>query len=380
VIVSWLRNTKTFSSPRHVRARKFAADGSSPWASHVNVYDAASVPIGYYPKLGADGAGGAVLCWHSSGAGSIFNSFIQRVSSAGSEVFPHNGVAVATTTANHIDPEFAFDAGSGSTTVVWNERNSGQSQWGIYGQRLDAAGTRLWGAGGTAFVAVDSIFKYLPRIVGYGADSIVVYGDEPTGQFGKNRALAFRVDSTGNFVWSGSPRVIASTLSTKSRLPTTIDCTGNVRVAWEDDRNGTPDVYAQAIHQDGSLGAAPNPFAILGLGSAGTFGFPNLMGKGTLCGGSTVTLEINNALPNASFALVIGATAINVPFLGAILTPAPDVVIPGLPIGPSSYLPLSGTWPTGLPSGLTLYFQVLVNDPGSQFGVAATNGLAATTP
>lgn len=380
VIVSWLRNTKTFASPRHVRARKFAADGSSPWASHVNVFDAISVPIGYYPKLDADGAGGAVVCWHRSDVSGVFNAFVQRITSAGAEVFAHNGVAVATTTTNHIDPSFTFDATSGATTVVWNERNAAQSQWGIYGQRIDAGGARLWGAGGKAFVPLDGLYEYLPQIVGHGSDAVVVYGDEPTSQFGKNRALAFRVDVAGNLVWSGSPLVIASTPSTKSRLPTTIDCTGNVRVAWEDDRNGTPDVYAQAIHLDGALGGAPSPFALVGSGSSGTFGIPNLNGTGTLCAGTTVTLEINNALPNAMFALVVGASAIHAPFFAATLVPSPDVILTGLQLGPSSFLPLAGTWPIGVPPGSTFYFQVLISDPGAQFGVAVTNGVAATTP
>lgn len=380
VIISWVRSIKTFSSPRHLRARRFAANASSPWASHVNLFDATSLPIAHWPSLAADGSGGAVACWHRSDGGGTFNGFIQRFTSAGAEYFAHNGVAVATTTTNHIDPAFWFDPVTQHTTIVWNERNATQSQWGIYGQRIDASGTRMWGAGGKPFVPVDTIYKYLPRIVGIGDDVIVTYAEEPLGPTGDARALAFRADALGNFVWSGSPRVIASTLSSKVRLPTVIDCTGNVRVAWEDDRNGTPDLYAQAIHHDGALGAAPSPFVDLGAGLAGTVGVPNLFGSGNLCASTSVTLTLESARPNSTFALIFGAASAYVPLLGGTLVPVPSFVFPGLPTGPSGSLPLFGTWPVGVPSGLTIYFQAWVVDPGGVFGVAASNGLAATSP
>jgi hypothetical protein len=60
VIVGWLRNIRSFSSPRHLRARKFSPAVTPLWASHVIVYDLFPLPIGYFPEIRRDGAGGAV--------------------------------------------------------------------------------------------------------------------------------------------------------------------------------------------------------------------------------------------------------------------------------------------------------------------------------
>lgn len=381
VIVSWIRNIKSFASPRHLRARRFTANGTSPWAANVNVFDALSLPIGYYPILEADGVGGAVLCWHRSEVSGIFNSFVQRVSASGTEVFAHNGVTVATSTAtNHIDPTLAYDPSTGDMFVFWNERNSAQSQWGIYGQRIDATGTRQWGVNGLIYAPVNTVYKFLPRAVPYAGGAIVTYGEEPTGLFGKDRAMAFRTDGSGALVGSFAPIEIASTLSTKSRMPTVIDCVGNVRAVWEDDRNGTPDLYAQAFNPDLTFGASPSPFADVGGELAGSAGTPNLSGEGNLCANTTVTLHFTNMAPNSSFAFFLGASAVNLPLLGGVLVPSPDFVFAGLPTGPTGALDLAGTWPAGVPSGLNLFFQAWVVDAGGVLGAAATNGLRATAP
>lgn len=381
VIISWLRSIKTFASPRHLRARRFTPSGTSPWAAHVNVFDALSLPIGYDPILKPDGQGGAMLCWHRSELSGIYNSFVQRVSASGAEVFPHNGVSVATsTTANHLDPTLAYDEASGDSFVFWNERNSAQSQWGIQGQRIDATGARQWGANGIAFAPVNTTYKFLPRAVPYADGAIVTYGEEPTGLFGKDQALAFRVDQAGTLIGSTSPVGIATTLSTKSRLPTVIDCVGNVRAVWEDDRNGSPDLYAQAFNPDLTFGPSPSAWLDLGNALAGTTGLPTLAGEGNLRAGTPVTLHLANMAPNSSFALIIGAFQANLSLLGGVLVPAPNLVIAGLPTGPTGALDLSGTWPAGVPNGASLYFQVWIVDAGGVAGAAATNGLRATAP
>ncbi len=56
VIVSYVRNIASFSSPRHVRAVKVSTTGAILWGP-VAVYDAASVPIAHWPQMMPDGAG-----------------------------------------------------------------------------------------------------------------------------------------------------------------------------------------------------------------------------------------------------------------------------------------------------------------------------------
>lgn len=255
VIVAWVRDTSTFQSPRNIRARRFAPDGTPLWANHVPVFDAGSVPIAYQPKLMTDGAGGALVLWHRS-AGNLFNSFVQRLAPDGTEIFAHNGAPVATSNLNHLDPALAFQPATGESFVFWNERNSAQSQWGIYAQKLTAIGSRAWGDNGLVLVPVNTTLKFLPRAVPVADGAAVFFGDEPTGQFNRDRVLGIRVDPNSNLVWGANPVVVSSHLSSKVRLPVTVDSNGVSRMVWEDNRSGEADVYGQNVNLDGTLGTA----------------------------------------------------------------------------------------------------------------------------
>ena len=123
-----------------------------------------------------------------------------------------------------------------------------------------------------------------------------------------------------------------------------------------------------------------DPFTDLRNGLAGTNGTPVLAGSGSLAPSTPMGLLLTNALPNSSSTLVIGLVGILLPFKGGVLVPNPDVVIFGLPTGPAGALALNGTWPAGLPSNVSFYFQHWVADPGGPAGFAASNGLQGTTP
>ena len=261
VIASWVRDVTTFSSSRHVRARKFAPDASPLWPAHVNVFDAASVPIAYTPKLEPDGAGGTLVLWHRSQS-NLYNSLVQHLSASGTELFPHNGVEVATTAMHHIDPALAYRQATGECFIFWNERNSLQSQWGIYAQKITAAGARAWGDAGRELQPVNTIYKSYPRCVQIGDGAAVFYYEEPTGQFNRDRLLGIRIDASGALVWPTTPLVVSSYLSSKARIPLTIDAAGVTKIVWEDDRSGTPDIYGQNVNPDGTLG--PSQTAIGG--------------------------------------------------------------------------------------------------------------------
>jgi len=380
VIVSWVRDITTFASNRHVRARKFGADGAPAWPSFVAVYDAGSVPIAHQPGLAPDGAGGALLWWHRSDLAGLFNSFAQHLDGAGTQLWPHNGVSVSTlATQSHLDPTLSYDPASGDSFVFWNERNSLQSQWGISGQRLDAAGTRQWGGSGLVLLPLNTVFKDAPRSVPWGDGALVFVRDEPTGQFGKDRVLGLRLDAAGNELWGAAPLPVSSVLATKSRLPVAIGCEGAARLAWEDDRNGSPDVFAQSVLADGTLGAAPGAWSDAGSPLAGTHGPPTLTGSGPPCAGGLVTLALADALEYSSAILVVGLSLLDAPFKGGTLVPDPDVLIGPLPIGPAGSLDLTATFPTGLPAGLMLWFQHWIVDPAGPKGLAASNAVEAVT-
>lgn len=123
-----------------------------------------------------------------------------------------------------------------------------------------------------------------------------------------------------------------------------------------------------------------SPWSNLGGGLAGTHGVPSLTGDGSLQGGTSITLSLDDALEMSQAYLVIGFSTLQAPFKGGVLIPTPDILIPSLPTGPFGSLLLGGIWPGGLPAGLTLAFQTWVADNAGPSGFSATPGLGATTP
>jgi len=267
VIVSWVRDISTFFSPRHVRAQKFAPDGSPMWgAGPVIVFDAVSVPIAHRPQLLADAGGGAVLAWHRS-VGSRFDCLVQRITAAGTELFAHNGLLVSTdTTRQRFDPSIVLDGASDDVLVFWDERNLAQSAWGVYGQRISTEGARLWSETGRELIPVSAQPRSFVRSGGFGGGAMVFWFEPPTLGSINSRVRGLRVDAGGLFVWG--PIDVSSVPSPKDDLGLAQTPTGMAMLAWEDERSDSGDIYAQNVNPDGTLGVATCPADIDGDGDA----------------------------------------------------------------------------------------------------------------
>jgi hypothetical protein len=119
----------------------------------------------------------------------------------------------------------------------------------------------------------------------------------------------------------------------------------------------------------------------LGSPLAGTAGLPKLVGAGTLAPGSSGSLSLTSARPNAPVYLIIGLSAVNVPFHGGTLVPSPDFPVLLFASDGAGQLTLPwASWPAGLASCTELYFQEWIVDPAGVLGAAASTALLATTP
>jgi probable HAF family extracellular repeat protein len=126
--------------------------------------------------------------------------------------------------------------------------------------------------------------------------------------------------------------------------------------------------------------SAPSPWVDLRQGLAGTLGVPVFAGEGTLAAGAPITLQLDNALPGAAAHLVFGFSALQVPFKGGTMVPDVDVLFGPFAVGGTGQLVLATPFPSGAPSGFTFFVQWWIADAGGPVGLAASNGLSATTP
>ena len=120
-------------------------------------------------------------------------------------------------------------------------------------------------------------------------------------------------------------------------------------------------------------------WADLGHALAGTAGKPHLTGTGTLAAGSSDSLQLGSARPSSPATLVLGTGQLNAPLKGGVLVPSPLLLVMLVTDGTGS-LGLPFVMPAGVPSGTDLVLQAWITDPLAPKGVAASNGLAGTTP
>ena len=255
-IVSFVHSASG-SGPRHLWAQKLAsADGASLWAAtHVKVYDNASgsLQFGNFPSFLHDDSGGAVFAWYTSSPS--LQCRAQRILAAGTEAFAHNGVEASTDGSRlRVSPAVAWSATAQEIFLFWTELNGAQSQFGLYGQKLDVAGVRQWGASGKELVPLAAEEISQVRTLPWSDGAAVAWAE--TLAFGNQPLHATRVDASGDFIWAPTITDLATSATGTSRLTSTSGATGFAIFAWSDGASGTYDVLAQNLNQDGTLGAA----------------------------------------------------------------------------------------------------------------------------
>jgi hypothetical protein len=392
VVVSWVRAT-SFSAAKHLHAQKFDALGQPLWNGGVRlpVFDQVSLPIAFDPRIASDGQGGAIFAWHFA-VGSAFSARVQRVTAAGVEVFPHNGVDVSTNANSKFDPAIVWQPATQSIQVAWNERNTAQTTWGLAAQSIDAVGNRQWGATGVSLLPIDTVVKFAPVAARVGDGMAVAVLVEDLGLLRKS-VRVFGVDAAGG--QRHAPAIASSFSSDKLRLGVASTASGTSLLAWTDQRSGAADVYGAAVDVAGNLGVTLATATVLGCASPAN----SLIASGRPALGATIVLGASNTLGSqgagSTLAFVYlgggpapgGPCGLALPGFGmAPGQPGELLLDPGLPniglfagvwTGPgSTALPFTAPLQASL-LGLDVFAQGLLVDlaPATSVPFALTNGL-----
>lgn len=148
---------------------------------------------------------------------------------------------------------------------------------------------------------------------------------------------------------------------------------------------GTGTYFVRAFEQNSPTGSQlylidfnNSAFADVGAGKLGTNGFPRLAGTGLLTASGQNTLALSSAKPLSPAALFFGTSAINAPFKGGTLVPSP-MLLNFFTTDGGGAVTLPFTWPTGIPAGVSVYWQYWITDAGATFGFSSSNALRGTT-
>lgn len=250
-----------FSGSKHLYVQKIDATGGVLWGvDPVAVFDSGSLQYGNFPDFTTDGAGGAVLSWYDTSQ-SLLQCYVQHVTSAGSEAFPHNGVAVSTNDPmQRVNPSAIYQPATQDVFVFWIEENFNQSAWGIYGQKISSTGQRMWTDAGMIVTPVNAQNEQQLTVFPMEGDVFVSYMSETSAAV--FHLFVTRIDGNGDFVWT--PEIIAASTaqSDKSFHESVVSNAGPALLIWDDQRSDDGNVYGQNINPDGSLGnvmSTPTP-------------------------------------------------------------------------------------------------------------------------
>lgn len=239
-------------------AQKIDTNGAQVWGGGSPLQISSNaLQIANFPQIVPDGAGGAVFGWYGS---SPLQCYAQRVNAAGTVLWTANGVPASTNGSQiRVSPSVCFDSSTGETYLFYTEQNSTQSMSGVYGQKYDAAGNRMWTDNGKALQAISSNSRIFVNCYAVEPGYAVTCWVDSSG-FGQDQLLASMVDSNGDPVWSPGIVTLASALNNKGRVVAARSANGFGIVGWADNRADANNIYLQNISDDGELG----PISILG--------------------------------------------------------------------------------------------------------------------
>ena len=188
-----------------------------------------------------------------------FDAFLQRVNGDGSLPWGINGSDFATDpTPYEMTTNLAYSPGSAEIWEVSTYSNSLQSQYGIFVQKFNATtGVRLFTDNAKPVIPINANGEMQKGALGLinGTDPMFIYYDVT------NKISATRLDNNGNFVWTPSTVVLASSTPSKLRFNFNFSPVSNNQAvaAWAETRSPSlfDQPFAQNITLNGVIGPLP---------------------------------------------------------------------------------------------------------------------------
>jgi hypothetical protein len=227
-----------------IYAQRIDSSGTPLWTLN-GVAISTSTGSQDYPQIISDNSGGAIIAWQDSRSG-IYDIYAQRVDSSGTPLWTTNGVAVSTSTDNQYLPQLVSDS-SGGAIITWYDHRNGN--YDIYAQRIDSSGTPLWTLNGVAISTSTGSQDYPQIISDNSGGAIIAWQDERNGNYD---IYAQRVDSSGTPLWTTNGVAVAAFVGMQVAPQIISDGSDGTIITWQDNRNGNRDVYVQRIDSSGT--------------------------------------------------------------------------------------------------------------------------------
>ncbi|MGB9613229.1 MAG: hypothetical protein ACPL4K_03520, partial [Candidatus Margulisiibacteriota bacterium] len=180
------------------------------------------------------------------------NIFAQKINAAGTLLWGKDGIAVAKVKAHQANPQLVSD-GAGGAIIAW-EDNRNPNFPKIYAQRISTTGKKIWENGSLPLTKINSRQSRPLVVSDQAAGAIVIWEDERS-PLGLKDLYAQRISAKGELLWGKNGIPVCTENGDQTDVVAVSDGFGGVFVVWTDYRNGerNPDIYAQRINSQGKL-------------------------------------------------------------------------------------------------------------------------------
>jgi hypothetical protein len=190
---------------------------------------------------------GIILAWEDYREQYNSDIFVQRVDSAGYELWQENGVQAVTNPYGQYYPQIAPD-GSGGVFVAWTDLGRIQpNRYSVYAQYIDSSGNLVWPDSGIQ-IFDDGSNHWAWRIIPDNSGGAIIMWDDP--------AMVQRVDSAGNLLFNNTDGLrMTDSLYNQSNGWLLNSSDSNFIAIWFDGRQSGlgPGIYAQKFSSDGQI-------------------------------------------------------------------------------------------------------------------------------
>lgn len=274
-ILVWCSDTGVFWAPdREIMAQRFDTEGSPVWPAPVSIISTDFIPGYSEPILEPDSNDGLFIAWYGERSPNQFSCFVQHLDTNGNLLMPVNGTELSlNTNRHHMNPSISWSAEEQQLYAAWKESNLGQSESGIFAQKLTPDGLQLWDSSGLELQPVTADNKLDIRIHSTPDGALVTFAEYSFGNVMDETVKALAIDPGGLSIWETEVSMLSGVQSSKSAMTTGSFTSGQVVTAWSDDRSDSGDVYAQNISLSGALG----PLDIIEPGDVNQDGFIDVL-------------------------------------------------------------------------------------------------------
>ena len=236
------------TTTKKIFAQRLMANGDVAWQADGIVICALN-DAALAPKIVSTSKGEAIITWTNPAAGGTWDIFAQKVNEE-KVAWQDNGVPVCNAPLSQTEPAIIAD-GSGGAIISWTDTRVSFSNPDIYAQSINSGGNPNWTVNGVPVcTAVDR--QAAPALTTDGDHgAIIAWEDQRSGYYD---IYAQRVNNQGTIMWSNNGEAVSTAEKDQRSVTIASDGKGGAVLAWQDFRNSVKwNIFTEGINNDGKL-------------------------------------------------------------------------------------------------------------------------------